>query len=218
MPRPGSLSAGLLALGLLAMLEPSAHAGGLSFSVAVPGAVVSANPAGATIGVATPGFYGQISVGDLSAPPQLIYAQPVIVEPAPRYVGAPIYLHVPPGYERHWAEHCREYHACSERVYFVRDDWYRDVYVRHHRYDPDHYRYRDHDGPRDFAAEHDRDYRRDHADHDRDRGWRAVRNERPRDDQRRDERGSDRRGRDDQRRDDQRRDERRPEDHDRGHD
>jgi len=63
-------------------------------------------------------------------PPPLIMTAPVVVERAP--VGAvreTVYLHVPPGHERHWAQHCREYNACGVPVYFVQDRWYNEVYV-----------------------------------------------------------------------------------------
>jgi hypothetical protein len=40
----------------------------------------------------------------------------------------PIYLRVPPGHQKHWDKHCREYNACGVPVYFVREDWYQDHY------------------------------------------------------------------------------------------
>lgn len=88
---------------------------------------------GVSINVGAPDFYGQIFLGDAPRP-QLIYAQPVVVAPAPQYVGvAPIYLHVPPGHARHWSKHCAAYRACGRPVYFVRDGWYRDQYVPYYR-------------------------------------------------------------------------------------
>lgn len=86
---------------------------------------------GVSINVGEPGFYGRIDMGDF-ARPGLIYAHPIIVVPG-REAYAPIYLRVPPGYERHWNRHCRQYHACGRPVYFVRDRWYRDVYAPHYR-------------------------------------------------------------------------------------
>jgi len=81
-----------------------------------------------------PGFYGQVIIG-ASTPPQLIYAQPVVIQRSPEFVSAaPIYLHVPPGQEKHWGKHCVEYNACGRPVYFVRDDWYNNEYVTHHRH------------------------------------------------------------------------------------
>src|SRR5579871_5511299 len=82
---------------------------------------------GVSVNLGEPGFFGQIDIGN-APPPQVVYPQAVIVEPAPEYAQAPpIYLHVPAGYERHWREHCHEYHACNRRVLFVRDDWYQNT-------------------------------------------------------------------------------------------
>jgi hypothetical protein len=78
-------------------------------------------------------------------PPRLVYAQPVVIERVPEYRGvAPIYLHVPPGHEKHWRKHCREYNACGRPVYFVRDDWYNNEYVPR-------YRHGDHGGGEDHG-------------------------------------------------------------------
>ncbi|MGO9038542.1 MAG: hypothetical protein ACLPX1_08565 [Steroidobacteraceae bacterium] len=89
----------------------------------------SAGDVAVSISVGQPGFYGQINIGSVPQA-QVVYAQPVVVQPAPEYVAAPpIYLHVPPGHEKHWSKHCAEYHACGRRVFFVRDDWYNNEYV-----------------------------------------------------------------------------------------
>jgi hypothetical protein len=82
-----------------------------------------------SISVGQPGFYGQITIGNFPAP-QLVYVHPVVIHPTPVVVvPAPIYLHVPPGHEKHWSKHCATYNACGRPVYFVRDDWYNSVYV-----------------------------------------------------------------------------------------
>ena len=130
-------------------------------------APVGAADVSVSVSIGEPGFYGRIDIGGYP-PPQLIYAQPVIIERAPRG-RPPIYLRVPPGHAKHWAKHCREYNACGERVYFVRDDWYNREYVPRHqsRYEPEH-------GPQHPPARDERpggrpdDDRRD--DHDGDRG------------------------------------------------
>ncbi len=83
---------------------------------------------GVSINVDQPGLYGQINIGNV-APPQVIYSQPVIVQRAPEYRGGPLYLHVPPGHEKHWNKHCAEYNACGRPVYFVREDWYNNEYA-----------------------------------------------------------------------------------------
>jgi len=166
----GSL-AGLASLGVAAL----AHAGDVSVSV----------------NLATPGLYGQIVLGDVPAP-ELIMPRAVVAVPAPVVVGVappePLYLHVPPGHERHWAKHCREYNACGRPVYFVSERWYHDVYVPQHRMHEerreiehgrveheehvDHVRYEHerehgHDRGRGHDRDHDDGDRRDHDDHDR---------------------------------------------------
>lgn len=112
---------------------------------------------GVSISVGQPGFYGQIDIGNTPRPP-VVYAQPVVVARAPEYASAqPIYLHVPPGHEKHWNKHCGEYHACGRPVYFVRDDWYNNEYVPRHR---------DHD---DGDHGHGNGHHKDH-DHGKGRG------------------------------------------------
>lgn len=88
---------------------------------------------GVSVNIGHPGFYGRLDIGDYP-PPALIYSQPIVIERAGPGVGyAPIYLRVPPGHARHWARHCYRYRACNRPVYFVQDNWYRDVYVPRHR-------------------------------------------------------------------------------------
>jgi hypothetical protein len=109
---------------------------------------------GVSINIGQPGFYGRIDIGDYPQP-QLIYRQPVIVERPVRYVeSAPVYLRVPPGHAKNWSKHCRAYHACGQRVYFVQDRWYTNEYAP---------RYRAQHGHQDR-----RDDRRDHHDDRRD--------------------------------------------------
>lgn len=84
---------------------------------------------GVSVTLGQPGFYGRIDVYDFPQP-QLVYAEPVVIQPAPVNVRSqPIYLHVPPGHEKNWRKHCRKYNACNQRVYFVQERWYNDVYV-----------------------------------------------------------------------------------------
>jgi hypothetical protein len=88
-----------------------------------------ATDVGVSISVGQPGFYGQIDIGNFPRP-QVIYPQPVVISPVPVGVTqAPLYLHVPPGHEKHWKKHCHKYNACGRPVYFVRNQWYDDVYV-----------------------------------------------------------------------------------------
>ena len=93
----------------------------------ITSASASAADVGISISLGQPGFYGQIDIGDYP-PPQLIYAEPVIVEQVV-VVQQPIYLHVQYDHVKHWDKHCHEYGACGQRVYFVQDSWYDSVYV-----------------------------------------------------------------------------------------
>ncbi len=84
---------------------------------------------GVSVTVSEPGFYGRIDIGNLPAP-RVVYPKPIVVQPVPAArPAAPLYLRVPPGHAKHWRKHCHEYDACGQPVYFVRDDWYNDVYV-----------------------------------------------------------------------------------------
>jgi hypothetical protein len=89
---------------------------------------VIAADVGVSISVGEPGFYGRIDIGEFPRP-VLVYPQPVIIRPVAGIVYTPIYLHVPPGHAKDWGKHCGKYNACGERVFFVQDHWYNDVYV-----------------------------------------------------------------------------------------
>ena len=130
----------------------------------------SAADVGVSINVGEPGFFGQIDIGSVPRPPQVIYAKPVVVERQVQYVGEPVYLRVPPGYERHWSRHCGEYHACGRPVYFVQDNWYRNEYVPHYR---EHIAHREeirHEERVVRHEEHEEHVREEHGheEHDRD--------------------------------------------------
>jgi hypothetical protein len=113
-------------------------------AVAVP---AFATDVSASIGISQPGFYGQINIGDFPRP-AVIYAEPVWVQRPSKVVYVqPIYLHVPPGHEKHWSKHCAQYGACGRPVYFVREDWYQTQYVPR-------YQHQDYD---DHAESHGRD-------------------------------------------------------------
>jgi hypothetical protein len=119
---------------------------------------------GVSIRIGEPGFYGQLDIGGYDRP-RFINSRPILIRE--RYRSAPpIYLRVPVGHQRNWIKHCGRYNACYRPVYFVRDEWYRDVY-----------------SPR-YRREHSHDWRHDRRDDHRDHG---------RDDRRDDWRGDDRR-------------------------
>lgn len=129
----------------------------LAFTIPVHAANV-----GISINIGQPGFYGHIDIGDFSRP-QLIYQQPRVMYRSAMH-RPPIYLHVPPGHAKDWRRHCREYNACNERVYFVRDDWYRNEYVP--RYQERHAVR--HDGRRDDRRDGPDNGRRDDSRRDND--------------------------------------------------
>jgi len=105
----------------------------------IAAALAATAPANATdVGVSVvagqPGFYGRLDIAAIGQPPRLVYAQPIVVSPAPATaVAAPIYLRVPPGHAKHWSHHCARYNACAQPVYFVQEGWYNGVYVPYYR-------------------------------------------------------------------------------------
>ena len=114
---------------------------------------------GVSISIGQPGFYGRIDIGDYPQP-RLLYREPRLIQRVA--VREPIYLHVPPGHAKNWRKHCRQYDACGERVYFVQDNWYNQVYVPH-------YQKRHHDR-RDERGNDHRGGQNDHHGNDRDHG------------------------------------------------
>jgi len=86
-----------------------------------------------SVRVGQPNFYGRLDIGAVPRP-QVVYAQPIIAQPAPSgVVVQPIYLRVPPGHAKHWNKHCQRYNACGQPVYFVQESWYNNVYVPRYR-------------------------------------------------------------------------------------
>jgi hypothetical protein len=134
--------------------------------------VACATPALADVGVSIrigePGFYGQLDIGDYDRP-RIINSRPLLISQRYRH-SAPVYLRVPPGHQRNWSRFCGRYDACYRPVYFVRDEWYRDVYSPRYRHE--HARnWRDdrrddrHDGRRDDRRDDNRGNRDDWRDH-----------------------------------------------------
>lgn len=123
-----------------------------------------ATDVGVSVTIGQPGFYGRIELGDYYPRPQLVYAEPVVIQAVPvGVVRSPIYLHVPPGHAKNWRKHCRAYGACGRPVYFVRDNWYNEVYVPR-------YRERQHDGRRDHDRREERGHGKRHDKHDHGKG------------------------------------------------
>ncbi|MGP1715990.1 MAG: hypothetical protein ACTS9Y_02320 [Methylophilus sp.] len=123
------------------------------------GAIFAHADTNVAVSIGQPGFYGQIVLGNPYPAPQVIYAQPVIIQPPPvTVVQAPMYLRVPPGQMKKWGRYCGHYGACGRQVYFVQDSWYQNVYAPSYvsyttgpGHDHGHYRGRD-------------DHRHDHYD------------------------------------------------------
>ncbi len=118
---------------------------------------------GVSVSIGQPGFYGRLDVGSFPAP-QLLYPTPVVIQPVPvGVVRQPIYLNVPPGHAKDWGKHCYKYNACGQPVYFVRNEWYENVYAPG---------YRERHGGRGYDRDYDRGDRRgyDRGDDQGDRG------------------------------------------------
>jgi hypothetical protein len=113
-----------------------------------------------SVTIGQPGFFGTIDIGG-SPRPDVVYAQPVVVvhDHDDDYQQEPIYLHVPPGHEKHWKKHCGAYNACNRPVYFVKDQWYNNTYAP---------QYRERHGDGDHGRGDDR--HGDHGDHGHGRG------------------------------------------------
>jgi len=100
---------------------------------------------GVSLPVSQPGVYGRIDIGQFPQP-QVVMAQPVIIhQPRVARPMQPVYLWVPPGHQKKWSKHCREYNACGVPVYFVDDGWYQQN-VNRRGGPPGRDRYDDHPG------------------------------------------------------------------------
>lgn len=103
--------------------------------LALAATLVVASPAfaadvGVSVSIGDPNFFGQLVIGD-APPPVLVYQEPRVVV-RPQVVVEPVYLRVRPGHEQNWPQYCSQYDACGRPVYFVRDEYYREVYAPHY--------------------------------------------------------------------------------------
>ena len=103
---------------------------------AVAGASAQTN-VGVSVEVVQPGVYGRIDIGRFPRPPEVVYAKPVVITPAPVAVVQPVYLYVPPGHQKNWAKHCARYNACGQPVYFVKESWVEAEHAKHGKKDKD---------------------------------------------------------------------------------
>ena len=149
----------------------------LALGVAAAGATPAFADVGISIRIGEPGFYGQLDIGGYGRP-NIINSRPVIVTRGYRYA-EPLYVRVPAGHQRNWKKFCGRYDACGRPVYFVRDEWYRDVYAPRYRRDHDRHDHDRYDGRRDARDDRHggndrRDDRNGRDDRGRDggRGWR----------------------------------------------
>jgi hypothetical protein len=134
----------------------------LALTAAVFAAPAQASKIGISIRIGEPGFYGQLDI-DNGYRPRVIYSQPVVIERRYRNAAA-IYLVVPREHSRNWRRYCNRYDACARPVYFVRDEWYRDVYAPRYR---ERHSYDRRDDRRDDRHDSRRDDRRDDGRDDR---------------------------------------------------
>ncbi len=112
-----SIFGGALAALAFMMAAPFAQAGDVSVGVTITGEIL-------------PGVYGRVDLAN-RPPLPLLYEQPVIiVQPPPRVIMEPVYLHVPPGHAKNWRKHCHKYGACNRPVYFVKSAEYEPGYRR----------------------------------------------------------------------------------------
>lgn len=93
-----------------------------------------ASDVGISISIGQPGFYGELHFGGYYPTPQLIYPQPILIWQTPANLWQPpIYMHVPPGHAKNWSHYCYTYNACNRNVYFVQENWYRNVYIPYYQ-------------------------------------------------------------------------------------
>jgi len=121
---------------------------------------------GVSISIGDPGYYGELELGNYGRP-TLLRSHPITIERTRSGpVREPLYLRVPAAQSRDWKRYCGRYNACSRPVYFVRDDWYNNVYAPHYRNDhrhDDHDHHDNRDDRRDHDDRHDHDDRDDHG-------------------------------------------------------
>ena len=86
----------------------------------------------ASITLGEPEFYGRIELDEGYYRPRVIYDRPVVLER--RFSNmAPIYVRAPRVEYRDWRRHCAKYEACERPVFFVRDEWYTQIYAPRYR-------------------------------------------------------------------------------------
>ena len=75
------------------------------------------------------GIYGRLDLVKFPKP-ELINDQPVLIDKSSKRASTKtVFVHVPPGYERHWQFHCKTYDSCNVPVQFVTESWFVNVYL-----------------------------------------------------------------------------------------
>jgi hypothetical protein len=99
-------------------------------------AIGSSAPVLAEVGVSVtlgePEFHGRIELDEGYYRPRVVYDRPVVLDRRFRNM-APIYVRAPRDQYRDWRRHCAKYEACERPVYFVRDEWYTQIYAPRYR-------------------------------------------------------------------------------------
>ena len=102
-------------------------------ALAVASTPALATNVGVSVTIGEPGYYGRIDIVDFP-PPQLLFPEPIIIEPAPAgVVRQPVYVYVPETEAKQWRKYCKKYKVCGQPVYFVQGTWYSEVYVPEYR-------------------------------------------------------------------------------------
>jgi hypothetical protein len=102
----------------------------VAFTTTTP--VISAD-LGALGGLGEPGFYGQIDI-HRAPKPEVMFPEPMAVRQADVGTpGEPAYMRVPADHAKNWRKHGQKYNPCDQRVFFVDDKWYTNVYAPAYR-------------------------------------------------------------------------------------
>lgn len=72
-------------------------------------------------------YFGVVDPAEAGVP-LVTHLRPYQSEPGAG-AGRVVYLHVRPGEEARWGLACKAYEACATKVLFVRESWYRQVYL-----------------------------------------------------------------------------------------
>jgi hypothetical protein len=86
----------------------------------------------APVTLGEPEFYGRLELDEGYYRPRVVHDRPVVLDRRFQNM-APIYVRAPRDQYRDWRRHCAKYDACERPVYFVRDEWYTQIYAPRYR-------------------------------------------------------------------------------------